>query len=153
MNIQPINTYQYNYYGTFCAERSDSDIYKRVKPNYDKAGISMVTKNRVRSLPKLMNMMVSTPIQYMEGNLTTKNFTENYLDMSVPFYKRINLGTSHKLYCTSYRPEIVMIKQITKACDEYQNKDLELEKFNSVIENALEQYKNTPIKRKKFFIA
>ena len=153
MQIQRINTYQYNYNRTFTGKRSVLDMYKKVHPDYNAAGVAFVTKNRVNSLPNLMNLMVSTPLQYTEGKINTKNFTENYLEMSVPFYKRINTGENYKEYCKSYAPEISMIKRITKACSDYKNKEIDLKKFNGEIENTLEEYKKSPIKRTKFFIA
>ena len=147
---------QFNNSFAFCGDKKNQTIYPRyrqVNPSFDKNNVSQKISQRVAKLPKLMNLMVSAPVEYIEGAVDTVRFSNEYLDMSVPFYKRVRTGEDHKLYSKCYQPEISMIKKITKACNNYINNSTSPTALDKTIENALEKYSNTPIKRKKIFIA
>lgn len=127
--------------------------YEQYSKNFDSASVTKVIKQRVSYLPKFMNLMVASLIDYINGRVDLKRFSNDYLGWSVPFYKRINLGAQHESYCKNYEPEINLIKNVTKNCDEFINDKIGKEKFNKRIEQYLDKYGKTKITRKKIFIA
>ena len=133
--------------------KSSEDKYQQTRKDFNSVYITNKIKSRAKSLPQLMDIMVETPANYTNGNILTKDFSNKYLEWSVPFYKRIKIGNNNKKYCQNYAPEISMINKIIKLCNKYLHKKTNINNFNATLENALEKYSNTTIKRSKYFIA
>lgn len=110
-------------------------------------------KQRSRLLPRLMDRLVYTPVEYAEGKITTANFSKNYVKDCVPFFKRAYAGENNIEYRKNYTPEINLIGKISKACYEFLKKFPNKNKLNSTVDAELEKYYKTPIKRDKIFIA
>ena len=144
----------------FCASDKKENIrmaefqnYRKVNPEFNQEEVVKTVKSRVPSLPKLMNLLVSAPVEYIEGIVGAKKFSNDYVGNFVPFAKRIAVGENHEEYCQNYDPEIKMIKKVEKACDSFINKDSGVTNLNSELEKALDKYAKTNIKRTKLFIA
>ena len=144
----------------FCAsdkrdniKMTEFQIYRKVNPEFNQEKVVNTIKSRIPSLPKLMNLLVSAPVEYIEGVVGAKKFTDDYVSNFVPFAKRIAVGENHEEYCKSYAPEVDMIKKVEKACDSFINKNSGITSLNSELEKALDKYSKTPIKRTKLFIA
>ena len=145
---------------TFCASEKKGDIivgdfqnYRKVRNDFQKESIIETIKKRIPSLPKLMNILISAPVEYVDGAVGANKFSNDYIENFVPFSKRIAIGEHHEEYCKSYNPEINMIQHVEKACNSFVNDEKDITKLNAEVENALEKYAKAPIKRTKLFIA
>lgn len=132
---------------------STEQFYTQVNKSFNPTFVEVKINNKVKNLPNLLNLLIGTPIQYINGLATTSEFANEYLKMSPSFFKRIHAGKNDIRYRFSYAPEIRMVRDISKSCSDYLNKKILKRTLDSNIEKALETYSKSFIFRIKSFIA
>lgn len=168
-NRKPHTTVNLSYEtDTFCKSRSQrnththikrekhkmntSKNYCKVNPEFNKNEALKILDKRLKTLPQYMDSICALTGQYINGQMDADTFAARYLDLTVPFYKRIKFGEAKEEYCTNYKPEISMIKKISAVVSDYNLKKTDKLTLDSTTESAVEKYINTPIKRDKIFI-
>ncbi len=122
-------------------------------PDKNLEEVEKIIDSRVKSLPRLMNTMVASPMDFAIHKQNPDAFSNDYLKIGTQFYKRAYNGPANQEYRENYKPEITFINKISKACKEYLEKYKDSKKLNNKVKDALKTYSNKPIHRKKFFIA
>ncbi len=132
---------------------SSEQFYSQVNKSFNSTFVNVKVNQRVKNLPNLLNLLIGTPVQYINGLANSSEFANEYLKMVPTFFKRVHAGKNDIQYRFAYAPEVRMVSDITKSCSAYLNKRILKRTFDSDIEKTLETYSKSFIFRNKSFIA
>ena len=128
-----------------------SDRYEQINPEFDKDNAILVVKKRIKGMPMMMDRLFGLISEYLSGDLTRKAFVDTYQDEAIPLYKRIDLGKNREAYKEAYKPEIVVIKNLSTSASQYKDSKIDEKQFDSNLEQNVDEYVNTELTRKVRF--
>ena len=128
------------------------DLYQQRDKTINMDEVSKKYLEKTSVLPLIMDRVMGSAGRYISGKEEVDKFSKRFLDGASSLATRISIGQDSEEYCECYKPELHFIEEVSPLCDDYYNRQLSKETFDSGIEKCVVVYVNDETPRPRNFV-
>ena len=117
--------------------------YTKVGHSFNSSDTSRELTKKYARYPMVIKGIVFLLPEYLQGKVSAKNFTEQYLDRTPVMMTKIELSKNGKDFEQKYNGEIALVKSLNTLCNDYNTGKITKREFDKSVEDHAKELLET----------